>query len=376
MRMNIGTIIMEKRKEKRITQQELADFIGVSKASVSKWETNQTYPDITLLPLLAAYFDISIDSLMDYEAQLTSAEIRRIYSSLKKSFESRPPEENLTSIRSFIRRYYSCYKFLLQMGLLFLNHMDLLPDGEKPEQIKQYILEAQQLFVRVRENSNEPSLIVEASKMEAYTHLMLQDGDGVLKILGEYVPADLPVESLIAGAFQLKGEPNRAIETLQSALFQYIAANMSLLTNYLQLLLNDSKKFQQTVEIGQGLAKIFDLEHLHPALLLNFYTSALVGYAQMKEEEELYKILEEFTKILEMTSFPLQFHGDAYFDQVDKWLDKLETGNQLPRDSVKIQQDLINLVLTHPSLIPYQQSESYQLIMQRLKKLQEDKNHE
>lgn len=46
MRMNIGPIITEKRKEKKITQQELADFIGVSKASVSKWETRQTYRDI------------------------------------------------------------------------------------------------------------------------------------------------------------------------------------------------------------------------------------------------------------------------------------------------------------------------------------------
>lgn len=39
MEMNIGPIIMEKRKEKHVTQQELANFVGVSKASVSKWET-------------------------------------------------------------------------------------------------------------------------------------------------------------------------------------------------------------------------------------------------------------------------------------------------------------------------------------------------
>ena len=56
--MKIGRIVSEKRKERGMTQQELADFIGVSKASVSKWENNLTYPDITLLPLLAAFFDI------------------------------------------------------------------------------------------------------------------------------------------------------------------------------------------------------------------------------------------------------------------------------------------------------------------------------
>ena len=67
--INIGRILMQNRHKKGITQDELAEYIGVSKASVSKWETAATYPDITLLPRLAAFFDISIDELMDKIAQ-------------------------------------------------------------------------------------------------------------------------------------------------------------------------------------------------------------------------------------------------------------------------------------------------------------------
>ncbi|MIM38778.1 helix-turn-helix domain-containing protein, partial [Listeria monocytogenes] len=131
MKISLGAVITEKRKEKKVTQQELADFVGVSKAAVSKWETGQTYPDITLLPLLAAYFDVSIDSLLDYEPELNQQEIQRIYLSLQKSFQTKSAEEVLQSIESFIHRYYSCYPFLLQMGNLLLNHYDLLP-GENP----------------------------------------------------------------------------------------------------------------------------------------------------------------------------------------------------------------------------------------------------
>lgn len=61
MKLDMSKIILQKRKEKQVTQQQLADFVGVSKASVSKWENGQTYPDITLLPLLASYFDITVD---------------------------------------------------------------------------------------------------------------------------------------------------------------------------------------------------------------------------------------------------------------------------------------------------------------------------
>ena len=74
--INIAKVLVKKRKEKGITQDELANYIGVSKASVSKWETEQSYPDVTFLPQLAAYFNISIDELMDYKPQMAKEEVR------------------------------------------------------------------------------------------------------------------------------------------------------------------------------------------------------------------------------------------------------------------------------------------------------------
>lgn len=56
--------ITELRKNKGISQQELATVMGVAHQTVSKWETNVTFPDITLLPQLAQYFDVSVDELL------------------------------------------------------------------------------------------------------------------------------------------------------------------------------------------------------------------------------------------------------------------------------------------------------------------------
>ena len=56
--------IAELRKEKRIGQQELADVLGVSFQSVSKWETGTTMPDITLLPNIAEFFNVTVDELL------------------------------------------------------------------------------------------------------------------------------------------------------------------------------------------------------------------------------------------------------------------------------------------------------------------------
>ena len=57
--LNLAEKIIRLRHDKKITQEQLADFVGVTKASVSKWETKQSLPDILLLPQLAAFFDVT-----------------------------------------------------------------------------------------------------------------------------------------------------------------------------------------------------------------------------------------------------------------------------------------------------------------------------
>jgi transcriptional regulator with XRE-family HTH domain len=64
MSLKINEQIMALRKQKGITQSELADVLGVSNQSVSKWESGQCCPDIQLLPDLAEYFGVSVDELM------------------------------------------------------------------------------------------------------------------------------------------------------------------------------------------------------------------------------------------------------------------------------------------------------------------------
>ncbi len=51
--MKLGEIIREKRRELSLTQEQLADLLGVSAPAVHKWEKGTTYPDITTLPALA-----------------------------------------------------------------------------------------------------------------------------------------------------------------------------------------------------------------------------------------------------------------------------------------------------------------------------------
>lgn len=66
MAMKIGEKIKTLRKAKNISQESLAKVLGVTFQAVSKWETNTTAPDVSLIPSIASFFGVSIDELFDY----------------------------------------------------------------------------------------------------------------------------------------------------------------------------------------------------------------------------------------------------------------------------------------------------------------------
>lgn len=62
----IGTKIQTLRKNKNMTQAQLAQVLAVSSQSVSKWENHLSAPDISLLPIIARFFGITMDELFNY----------------------------------------------------------------------------------------------------------------------------------------------------------------------------------------------------------------------------------------------------------------------------------------------------------------------
>ncbi|MEE3470275.1 MAG: helix-turn-helix transcriptional regulator [Butyrivibrio hungatei] len=63
----IGLFLKDLRKEKGITQEELAQLLGVSSRSVSRWETGSNMPDISLLSAIADYYDVDVREIIDGE---------------------------------------------------------------------------------------------------------------------------------------------------------------------------------------------------------------------------------------------------------------------------------------------------------------------
>ena len=84
--INIGNKIRELRKKKGITQEMLASILSVSPQAVSKWESGLTYPDMEMIPVIAGYFEVSMDILFDYDVREMKAKIQKLTDEARKYF--------------------------------------------------------------------------------------------------------------------------------------------------------------------------------------------------------------------------------------------------------------------------------------------------
>lgn len=312
--IHLGRVLSENRRRKGVTQDELAEFMGVSKAAVSKWETESTYPDILLLPRLAAYFDMSIDELMGYEPQMDREEIRKTHRMLSEKFTTHPFEAALEHCRKYAREYYSCYPLVFQVGSQMVNHVMM---AQTPEEGERVIKEAVQLFRRVREGTDDPGLGKEALHMEAYCLLQLRQPEEVLELLKEESHVTSNSEPLLATAWKMTGDRKEAKRVLQIGIYREVIVLLNLLASYMELCGEEPEK----------------------------YTDLATG--------EIY---------------PLRLHGDAYFDLLDAWFDSaLELGDYPPRDELLIRRSMTQALTGNPAFDSLADDPRFQVMTERLK---------
>ena len=127
MEMNIGNKIKELRKQRGITQEMLADSIGVSFQAVSKWENNIALPDITLAPVIANYFGVTMDVLFDFDLKEAS---EKAFEIAKESWKYR--ESDPSAARKIIDDGLKEYK---NSDILLINRLYVMDIDEHPDEV-------------------------------------------------------------------------------------------------------------------------------------------------------------------------------------------------------------------------------------------------
>ncbi|MBM7699826.1 helix-turn-helix domain-containing protein [Kurthia huakuii] len=120
--MKYGAIFKSLRTEKKLSQQELADYMQINRSTYARYETSQTQPDFDTLFKLATFYDVSIDYLLGYsDEKNTYANITPTQKTILDFFENSPSlsfdegeAETLQKVLQDVETYYEFLKFKAQ----------------------------------------------------------------------------------------------------------------------------------------------------------------------------------------------------------------------------------------------------------------------
>lgn len=362
--INIAKTIVAKRKERGITQDELAAYIGVSKASVSKWETGQSYPDITFLPQLATYFNISIDELIGYSPQMTKEDIRKLYHRLSEGFSKRPFDEVINECRGSIRKYYSCFPLLMQMAVLLVNHYMLAKEKAHQERL---LLEVIDLCVRIKNESEDVWLSKQANSIEAMCCMILQKPQQVLELLDGTMRPTSGDETILANAYYMTGDLKKADMVLQVSMYQNLLSMLGSCPTYLLLHACEPNKFEEILERMLSVTEIFKVDSLHPNTVARLYLAASQGYMMQNNNEKALDMLNKYVEVCTTEFFPLMLHGDDYFDSIEQWFKEFDLGVEAPRDEKVVKEGMIQAVTANPVFLALAEQPRYKSIIETMK---------
>ncbi len=128
------------RRAKDMTQEQLADYMGVSPQAVSRWETGATSPDISALPQLADLLDISIDELLGYDEEERQKEISSLIADAEEQIDQNVTAKPIIDLRGALNKYPNNDRLLtcLMYALYVSSENDDLCRKYDPEIISIY----------------------------------------------------------------------------------------------------------------------------------------------------------------------------------------------------------------------------------------------
>lgn len=370
-KINISKVILKNRKNRNITQEDLADYLSVSKASVSKWETGNSYPDILLLPKLANYFDISIDELLGYSSQLSFKEIRRLYDEFGKMYQNNK-EETLKKVETKIKEYYSCYDFILSMSQWFLNYGIL---NEVKEEREKMIDRSYQLSYRVYQNSDKPFYKNLSETFLGYIHLYRKEYDEFFGVLGKepVILTENMKNLLISKVYISLGNLEKAEEVVQVSIFQLLSELLNSLSIYQSIKLEDKEKCSEVYNQTIKLIEIFNFNKNGNNPI--FFSNLLMAQSKIIEGDldSSVMYLEKYYEIIKKIEFPVLVNRNEYFNLIDDWIERnLYLGNTTPISDNQLKKNLLNEVYNNPMFKVLEDNDNYKNLLKKLEGLKNE----
>ena len=282
--MNIAEVIRKYRKEAGLTQEEMANRLGVTTPAVNKWENGNSNPDIELLAPIARLLHISLDTLMSFHEELAPSEIGDMIREMDTMFISEGFETVYEWASDKIKEYPNCNMLIWQLVVMLdaRRLTDVTIDSEKyDEQINAwYELVLKDEDEKIKRHAAD-SLFGFYLRKKEYVK-----AEGYL----QYFSDNDPMKKIYQGRlYKEQGDKENAYKTFEDiVLSAYHTLNFafSLMTG-LALEEGDIQEARYLAEKMGAIAGIFEMGKYHECV------SMLDVVCAEKNVEETYHIVEQ-----------------------------------------------------------------------------------
>ncbi|MDO5022951.1 MAG: helix-turn-helix transcriptional regulator [Eubacteriales bacterium] len=230
------------RKENKLTQEALAEVLGVTAGAVYKWERGLATPELNIIIALADFFDLSVDALLGYEAQSNnkSAIIKRL-----EKYTSDKDEAGLTEAEKAVSKYPNSFDVLYKAGK---HYFCCGLKNQDKNYYKRALELMQKSLIFIDQSTGTDNNEFKIKSEIAMVHLKLNQADAALKILMEN-NADHIFSDLIGVIFATeKKNYEEASKNLSESLINLTVKLIRTVTGFVNLYM-DKSEYNKTIEI-------------------------------------------------------------------------------------------------------------------------------
>lgn len=243
MELNMGTKIIALRKAKGMTQEQLAAALGVSAPAVSKWETDSSYPDITLLCPLARALGTDVDNLLAFEEELSQEKLgQHMVEIVELARQGKVPQAE-EKLNALLHRYpsdiplkfsaiaaLSFFEMNLDLGAggdeeMKTRHEDHLEKGypeKECQPVRQRLTKQKKQLAQAVHDDGNPAYYLSSVSMLVSLALAEGELEEAEKLLKENITNTADFTALWVKLHLKKGERDQALQTLQRQAYKLV----------------------------------------------------------------------------------------------------------------------------------------------------------
>lgn len=286
MELNFSKNVKALRKQQSMTQEQLAEAMGVTVGAIYKWEQGLSTPDIRILMELASFFHVSVDALVGYE--IPESDKQRVLQELKQIKERKEYRQNWNRVDGWIRRYPNDFDIVYHSGVLY--HLA----GIETEQ-QAYLSRGIELMTRacqlIAQNTDPKISKTYIYRDMAIAHLLMGHSQEGIRILQEQNPCGVNNDLIGQELATIPERREEAWPYLSLSLLQVTSNLLRSVIGYVNLFFAQ-EDYRSAIEIMQWMIAYLDglREESRPSYLDKdqVFLLALCGavYGTIEQREE------------------------------------------------------------------------------------------